>query len=784
MTKIRLLLLALLASFSSLLGSNSDSLDVLHYGIHLDTVINTQSLKKVYAHTEISMISKVNSLTSISRDLLKFQIDSIFVNGASASFSYNDTLLIIHPATAPNLGDTADVVVWYQGQSSRDLLFGGLYFQGNYVFNLGVGLNSDPHVYGRGWFPCKDNFIDRAYFDFWIRADSGSMAVCNGKLQSTTLHPDGTSTYHWQLRDHIPTYLAGFAIGPYHHIQKQMYSISGDTLDFDIYAQSSDTTNAKNQSSNLLAGINAFENRFGAYSWERVGFVIVNLPLSGSVGAMEHATNVAYPRILLSQGQGYETVWAHEAAHSWFGNLVTCEEEGEMWLNEGWASFCESLFEEAVYGFQVYKAFNRDTHGKVLRQAYIEDGGYQPLSGMPHEFTYGRTTYSRGALVAHSLRGQMGDSAFFDAVRSYLNTYQFRHVNSDSMQIALETASGQSLQNFFDTWVRQPGFLHISLDSFVVSPAGPFYSCQINLRQRLKAATQYGTDLKVPLRLIGSNFEQFDTTVIVTGPNTIFNISLTFEPVCVLIDPEEWIADATTDNYKPIYFPSVYSFGQTFFELTVSTVPDSALLQVVHHWIAPDSFQNGQVNEVLSNSRYWTVTGLVGQGFSADAKFFYNGNNNSAGWLDHTWLTMPEDSLKIYYRPSAQFDWQLWPNFTKNLGNPNDRMGNIQVHGLLLGDYALGGSEVLTANAHAENKLDFKVWPNPNSGQFQVSMPYPVGKFKVRLVDEAGNVLFSETVEDQDAIAIEKAYLSQAWYLVVIEDENGRVGSRRVLIER
>ena len=776
--------LIILLSATQSFASNSDSVDVIHYGIHFDSVVNTSALKRLYAKTDIRLVSTVNALNTISLDLLKFQVDSVKVNGAIANFGYDDTLLVIHPSTIPGLGDSVDVRIYYQGQSSRDPSFGGLYFQGNYVFNLGVGLDSDPHTYGRGWFPCKDNFTDRAFYDFWMRADSGLMAVCNGTLQAATPNGDGSTTYHWKLRDNMPTYLAGFSIGPYQHIRQEMYSISGDTFDFDIYAQASDTTNAKNQSANLLAGINAFENLFGAYSWERVGFVIVNLPLTGSIGAMEHATNVAYPRILLTQGMSFETVWAHEASHSWFGNLVTCEEEGEMWLNEGWASFCEAIFEESLYGFQTYKDFNRGTHAEVLRRAHIDDGGYQPLSGMPHAYTYSRTTYSKGAMVAHSLRGQMGDAAFFPAVRNYLNQYQFRHVNSDSMQLALEAASGQNLQSFFDAWVKQPGFLHISLDSFVVTSGGPLYQCHISLRQRLKEATLLGTGLKVPLRLQGANFERLDTTVVFSGATQTISIGLNFEPVSVAIDPEEWMADATTDNYKTVKATGTFVFDQARCDVVVDNLQDSAWIQVVHHWIAPDSFRTPHPNEILSKSRYWTVTGVMPAGFHALGKFYYNGSSNSAGLLDHTWMNMPEDSLRLYYRPSAAYDWQLLTNVTRNIGSPNDRQGNVELHDLLPGDYVLAGASVVTSVAAANSSLDFKVYPNPNQGSFQIELPASVGKFKVRLVDANGQILHEVTAEDQETISLEKAYLSSAWYLVVIEDEKGRIGSQRILIER
>lgn len=263
------IVLALLAFGLQAQATNSDSLDILHYGIHVDTIINATTLKSIHAHTDVRLVSTVNSLSTITLDLLHYQVDSVHVDGATATYSYDDTLLAIHPAVAPGLGDSVDVTVWYQGRSVVDAGgFGGLYFVTTYVFNLGVGLTTDPHVYGRSWFPCKDNFVDRAYFDFYIRVDSSLTAVCNGTLLSKTNAGGSSKIWHWKLRDNIPTYLAGFGVAPYQHVARTFVSISGDTLPYDIYAQAADTTPAKTQAQRLLTGIAAFENHFGAFSWK------------------------------------------------------------------------------------------------------------------------------------------------------------------------------------------------------------------------------------------------------------------------------------------------------------------------------------------------------------------------------------------------------------------------------------------------------------------------------------------------------------------------------------
>lgn len=767
-------------------ATNSDSLDILHYAIHVDTIHNNATTKKMLARTEVELVSTVGSLSTITLDLLRYTVDSVHVDGSPAAFSYNDTLLAIHPAVAPALGDTVVVTVWYEGRGGTDAGgFGGVYYVTNNVFNLGVGLTTDPHVFGRAWFPCKDNFVDRAHFDFYFRVDSSQKAVCNGMLQSVTPGGGASKVWHWRLAEPIPTYLAGFSVAPYAHVARDFVSVSGDTVPYDIYALPADTNAAKNQAQRLLIGVNAYEQHFGAFTWQRLGYVIVNQPTGGSIGAMEHPTNIAYPRILVNQGTVYETIWAHEASHHWFGDLVTCEREEEMWLNEGWASYCEALFMEAAYNFDSYKAYNRSVHADVLRRAHVDDGGYWPLSNVPHSETYGRTVYSKGAMVAHTLRGQLRDAAFFSAITDYLDTYRLRHVNSDSMRLSIEASTGRDMQNFFDVFVHQPGFNHVSLDSFYHIPGGldHYY---LFLRQRLKGgATTYADSLVVPVRIVCDDWSMIDTTVVVTGPTDSIHIGWIGVPVAVVIDPEEWIADATTDSYQTIRSIGTKAFANSYCDLLVDSLPDSAWVQVTHHWISPDSFWTPRQGIKLSNSRYWTVAGLMPTGFHSQAKFYYNGTTaSSAGLLDHTWMTNGEDSLLLFYRPDAGSDWQLVTDMHRNMGSPADRIGNVQAHHLQQGDYALGTYENLSVSVAPAADLSLRVYPNPNDGRFQLDLPSPNGRFEVRIIDAQGRLVDLRTVENQSSIRLENAYLANGSYLVSVRDEAGRVGTERIIIER
>ncbi len=164
---------------------------------------------------------------------------------------------------------------------------------------------------------------------------------------------------------------------------------------------------------------------------------------------MEHATNIAYPSFAVDGTLVFEDLMAHEFGHHWWGDLVTCETADDMWLNEGWASYSENLFMEAVYGREAYLDAVIFNQIEVMQYAHIQDGAHYPVSGVPFDVTYGRHVYNKGADVAHTLRGYMGDEAFFRCIREYLDAFAFQTANSEQFRDFLGECSGFDLDDFF-----------------------------------------------------------------------------------------------------------------------------------------------------------------------------------------------------------------------------------------------------------------------------------------------------------------------------------------------
>ncbi|MFM7311306.1 MAG: M1 family aminopeptidase, partial [Flavobacteriales bacterium] len=338
--------------------------------------------------TELQIV-QLQEHPNIHLDFQGLDVDSVFVNDQPVAYQQSSPNLYINYAALA--GDTIFVRVHYQGSPQTDATWGGVYFSSGYAFNLGVAFTSVPHNFGRVLYPCLDNFIERSTYDFNIITTPDRRAYCSGVLLGVDTLANANRIHHWSLTVPIPSYLVGVAVSSYSHVEQSYSSVDGDQIPMWLVARPVDTTDMKLSMVHLPEAMGAFEDRFGSYNWPRVGFVAVPF----NAGAMEHATNIAYPLFAVDGTTTYETLFAHELSHHWWGDWVTCRTASDMWLNEGWARFCEALFLEATYGSQAYRDEIRANHKDVLLYAHRNDGARLPVSGIPSEVAYGDHVYNK-----------------------------------------------------------------------------------------------------------------------------------------------------------------------------------------------------------------------------------------------------------------------------------------------------------------------------------------------------------------------------------------------------
>lgn len=681
----------------------SDTLDALHYTIFLDEV-NTQD-KTITARCKVQLQSKVNNLQLITLQLRSLTVNQVLINDvAVGNFTHNDDLLRI-PLTQPmQSGQQAEVEVHYHGAPFYSN-WGGYHFSGNYSFNLGVGISTDPHNLGKTWFPCIDDFHDRATYEIFATVPDNQTAVSGGLLLEITNNGNGTHTWHWSLGNTIPTYLASVATGVYSKITYTFNSMSGHEIPVEIYVKPADTAKVVGTFSTLLQVLDAYENYFGPYRWERVGYV------GTAIGAMEHTTNIALPHFCINGNLSYESLIAHELSHHWFGDLVTCASAEDMWINEGWAVFCESMYREALYGPAAYRSDMFARHKDVLQSAHINDGGFLALYGIPPEHTYGTTVYQKGGLVVHTLRNYMGDSLFFPAVQDYLDTYAYDYIDSWELRDFLSASSGMDLTDFFDTWIFNAGFPEYSVDSFQVVPAGNDHQVTVFAKQKCRGPATVGNSVRVEVTFVDAQRRVETRLMEFSGETGVQTFVVPLLPVTVLTDFYDKVGDATTDKSLTASAPFFQSHSDLLCKIGITEIApgDTAFIRMTHRWVAPDEPKNPVNGITISNAHHWRIEAVAAVGTTMKGSFLYSKFNH----LDNELMSDPNDSIGVMYRANRAADWG--PVFAEKTGSSNTGFFDLPL--LLPGEYTLAAWDDMYVgmenNPMESSDTEISIFPNP-----------------------------------------------------------------------
>lgn len=689
---------------------------VTHYDLSLD--IRNFSQKTLYGKAVISILSREDQSAVVQLNLLGMSIDSVKMDNELLQVDRSgDTIRIALPQPMA-AGQQAFLSIWYQGTPTIEPYnWGGFHFDNGLAYNLGIAFEADPHNYGRCMFPCIDEFHERATYDYHITTDTNMYAVCGGTMQGVDHNGDGSLTYHWQMAQSVPAYLASVAVSSYLP-REDVFVGQEREIPIGLHFKASDSTRVKALFSNLKAVTAGFEAAWGPYPFDRIGFCGTNK------GAMEHAANVAYP--VGSLGAENEWLWAHELSHMWFGDMVTCANAEEMWLNEGWAVFNEYLTQEILYGNEAYDSYLKNKHRDVISGAHLADGGYRALVGIPTEYTYGETVYQKGGLVAHALRWYLGDEKFFPAVRAWLQHKKFNHATSVELRDFLSQQTGVDLTGFFDGWVFNPGFPAFVVDSMQIVPDGYGWKTKGFVQQKLRDAPAFFTQNRVPVLLYDSTgrFQGADT-VDVSGQTAVFEITTGIKPAWALVDPDIRVPTAMTTERRTVKSTGTIDFSDTYFKLIVNALVDSAVVHVSHYRVAPDPLKTPVDGWVLSNFRFWQVKGCFPEGFDATGRFTYSKSLH----IDDSLLVSSADSLMLLYRPDASCDWQL----TDAVKQGTAFAGAVLVNHLKPGDYVLAikkfGTGIGQLPVRDSQKL--KVFPNPSDGWVTLETGYQDGMIEI-----------------------------------------------------
>ncbi len=313
----------------------------------------------------------------------------------------------------------------------------------------------------RHWLPAPDDPDERLSWQVAVAAAPGQVALSNGDPLPNG-EVQGKPAARFASKPPLPLYLLTVAVGPFVAIDHGHKSLPVVT-----WALPAEADNARRAYAKLPKMVDVLGQRLGVpYPFGRYGQVVVH---EFHWGGMENASLTTLTHRAVPDARGEidhpaEGLLAHELGHQWFGDLVTCRSWADIWLNEGWASYADALWDEAEHG--------RDRYDEALagmRAGYLDEaGGYQrPLVSdrMPDpDALFDRHTYNKGAWIAHMLRRKLGDEVFFAGVKQYLSEHRFASVETDDLRRAMQAVSGHSLRGFFRRWVHQAGHPVLQVD--------------------------------------------------------------------------------------------------------------------------------------------------------------------------------------------------------------------------------------------------------------------------------------------------------------------------------
>lgn len=753
---------------------NVDNTDVTHYDINITNLdFENHSMQ---AHTSLDFTLH-ETASQVYLHLQNLTVDSVVSQTENLGFSHNDTILSIQLGETLNPGENKEITVFYHGNPQTDPSgWGGFYFSNNYAFNLGVGFEDIPHNYGRVWFPCVDNFTDRANYTFHITTSTENKAACNGLLDSIQTQINGNDTsliHHWTLSDAIPTYLASMAVGPYEIIEYSYQGIERD-IPVQLFVFDGNTNNALGSFQNLDSILAAFEDAFGPYPWQRVGYVAV--PFNS--GAMEHPTNIAIGNGFINGDLTYESLIAHELSHSWFGDYITCHEAGEMWINEGWATYSETIYNEYLYGINTARNYRRNSHKTTLLTAQKDDGDFYPLSDIPLEVTYGTTSYEKGADVVHSLRAYLGED-FFPAVQHMLSQKALDDITSEEMRDILSDYSGTDLSEFFNSWVFDKGYPHYKIDSFSVSNTGTEYDVEVFVRQQAYGRDNLYDDNRIDICFMHDDFSVVEKRMEFDGEYGSHTFTLDFNPKFVMLDYFERWSDARTSKAKFISSTGTSLFTDALFKADILSVSDSVFMRMSHHWAEPDTITKPEPGIILADHRYWKLEGDFPDDFSAKGEFsFSNTSSGSMPNLDTHFITNSLDSLKIAWRANPDDEWQIPENQSTSAFIKRITLDNLQA-----GEYRLAIYDWDAWHSMDDKKSEklVSIYPNPSNSKLTIQIDKSLVSGSYTIVNSMGRIMEQGKISpDKNTILWEAP--ASGMYFIRIETRTGQSETQKIMI--
>ena len=519
---------------NSTLNQNQEKIDIKFYELNLDIDFNSSRIRG--SVTVNGVIGNIYP-DFIELDLYdNMTVDSILQNNIPILYLHENDMLKI-PISDITLDDENlfSLTIFYQGTPDH-CGAGGFKFDEHQ--NIGHVWTLSEAYCARSWWPCKDDPSDKAdsvNIIISVPLEPAYIVASNGLLSSTTIN-NNKKTYFWKERYPITTYLVSLAIYPYTKWVDQYVSpISSDTMLIEHYVFP-DRYEASYPNYSLTKDmLSFFSELFGEYPFisEKYGHADFTWG-----GGMEHQT-------LSSMGSFSQNLMVHELGHSWWGNLITCKTFNDIWLNEGFARYCQALWAEHMYGREAYFDFMNNHAYYGAGTIYVENP-----SSNSQIFSAG-LSYNKASWVLHMLRHKVGETMFFDILKSYASndSLSYNAASTSDFQKVCEDISGLDFEQFFQQWIYGEKYPKYELSWW--HEGNGIYNVKIDQVQSNDIFS-----MPIDLKFSGSAGPMLvDTTIVIENNNSsqLYEFSgFNFLLENVMLDPENWILKEATYSVNEI----------------------------------------------------------------------------------------------------------------------------------------------------------------------------------------------------------------------------------------
>lgn len=515
-----------------IIQSEQKAAQVRHQKRAAQGAANTYDLYYAVAHWEIDPAVKyiqgsvhfrftpqLSNLSTLEFDMHdSLAVDSILYHNTSISYSRNQSNILQVQLPSPITANTNDsLTIYYQGKPVSNGF--GSFEQNDHNGTPIIWTLSEPYG-AMEWWPTKQSLNDKIdSLDVFVTAPAGNKVAGNGILVSEITSGSKVTT-HWKSRNPIAAYLIAIAVTNY-SAYSDYANLRNGQLEILNYVYPENLSQAQTQTPATIEILELFDSLTIPYPFSNEKYGHAQF---GWGGGMEHQT------MSFMGGFPYSLI-AHEAAHQWFGDHVTCGSWQDIWLNEGFATYFEGL---TVERYQTPLDFD---YWKKLKVQYITayPGGsvyVKDTTSIPRIFD-SRLTYNKGAMVVNMLRYQIGDSAFFAGLTNYLSDPNLAegYATTPDLQQHLEASSGQNLNTFFNQWVYGSGY-----PTYQISwgQSGNNVTITVNQTQSTSSVSFY--EMPISIRLEGA---WTDTIVRLnhTTNGQVFNVTIPYHVARIKFNP-------------------------------------------------------------------------------------------------------------------------------------------------------------------------------------------------------------------------------------------------------